>query len=60
MQVIPNFIEDKQVQESIKNTLTKSRGIAYHYVDNVGTENDNSDFYFLHILIYTFIKFINK
>ena len=53
MQVIPNFIEDKQVQESIKNTLTKSRGIAYHYVDNVGTENDNSDFYFLHVLFHT-------
>ena len=50
MQVIPNFIEDKQVQEDIKNTLTKNREIAYYYSDTSGNENDDSDFYFVHSL----------
>ena len=50
MQVIPNFIEDGQVQEDIKNTLTKNREIAYYYSDTSGNENDDSDFYFVHSL----------
>ena len=50
MEVIPNFIEDKQVQEDIKNTLIKTRDFPYHYVDAVADESDNSDFYFEHLL----------
>ena len=50
MEVIPNFIEDKQVQEDIKNTLIKTRDFPYHYVDSVADESDNSDFYFVHWL----------
>ena len=46
MEIIPNFIEDRQVQEDIKNTLTKNRQIAYFYNDSVGDEDDYSDFYF--------------
>ena len=50
MQVIPNFIEDKQVQEDIKNTLIKTREFPYHYVDHVADQSDDSDFYFVHYL----------
>ena len=50
MEIIPNFIEDRQVQEDIKNTLTKNRQIAYFYNDRVGDEDDYSDFYFVHFL----------
>ena len=50
MEIIPNFIEDRQVQEDIKNTLTKNRQIAYFYNDSVGDEDDHSDFYFVHFL----------
>ena len=50
MQVIPNFIEDRQVQEDIKNILTGDRGIPYYYVNYTGYGDDNSDFYFVHFL----------
>ena len=50
MEIIPNFIEDRQVQEDIKNTLIKTRDFPYHYVDAVADESDNSDFYFVHFL----------
>ena len=53
MQIIPNFIEDKQIQEDIKNTLIETRGIAYYYADGLANENDNSDFYFYHFLFHT-------
>ena len=53
MEVIPNFIEDRQVQEDIKNTLTKGRQIPYYYEDYVGDESDDSDFYFVHHLFET-------
>ena len=52
MQVIPNFIEDRQVQQDIKNTLTKGRQIPYYYEDYVGDESDDSDFYFVHHLFH--------
>ena len=51
MQVIPNFIEDRQVQEDIKNILTGDRGIPYYYVNYTDNEDDNSDFYFVHFYI---------
>ena len=50
MQVIPNFIENKQVQHDIKNTLTRNGGFSYFYNDHVVSENDYSDFYFFHFL----------
>ena len=51
MQVIPNFIEDRQVQEDIKNILIGDRGIPYYYVNYTDNEDDNSDFYFVHFYI---------
>ena len=53
MQVIPNFIENKQVQENIKYTLLKSREFPYFYEDCVGAPDDYSDFYFVHRLFHT-------
>ena len=53
MQVIPNFIENKQVQENIKYTLLESTEFPYFYADGVGTPDDHSDFYFLHRLFHT-------
>ena len=50
MQVIPNFIEDRQVQEDIKNILIGDRGIPYYYVNYTDNEDDTSDFYFVHFL----------
>ena len=50
MQVIPNFIEDRQVQEDIRNILIGDRGIPYYYVNYTGYGDDNSDFYFVHFL----------
>tara|TARA_Y100001938_G_scaffold124961_1_gene175439 strand:- start:425 stop:919 length:495 start_codon:yes stop_codon:yes gene_type:complete len=53
MQIIPNFIEDKEVQEDIKNTLSQRGEFPYFYNDVVGSPNDNSDFYFYHLLFHT-------
>ncbi len=50
MQIIPNFIEDKIIQEDIKNTLTGERGIPYYYNDYIVDGNDKSDFHFVHFL----------
>tara|TARA_B100000424_G_scaffold137684_1_gene104460 strand:- start:57 stop:575 length:519 start_codon:yes stop_codon:yes gene_type:complete len=50
MEIIPNFIEDKEVQEKIKNTLIGNTGIDYYYVGGTGHSNDDSDFYFVHFL----------
>ena len=50
MQIIPNFIEDRQIQEEIKNTLTGERSIPYYYNSYTVNENDKSDFHFVHFL----------
>ena len=50
MQIIPNFIEDKIIQEDIKNTLTGERSIPYYYNDYIVDGNDKSDFHFVHFL----------
>ena len=50
MKIIPNFIEDRGVQQRIKNTLLDSNNFGYTYKDHVGSLNDKSDFYFLHTL----------
>ena len=42
MQIIPNFIEDKIIQEDIKNTLTGERSIPYYYNDYIVDGNDKS------------------
>ena len=53
MEIIPNFIENKEVQENIKNTLIGNTGIDYYYVGAVADSNDDSDFYFVHHLFET-------
>ena len=50
MQIIPNFIEDKTIQEEIKNTLLGERSIPYYYNSYIVNENDKSDFHFVHFL----------
>ena len=50
MQIIPNFIEDKTIQEEIKNTLLGERSIPYYYNNYIVNENDKSDFHFVHFL----------
>ena len=50
MQIIPNFIEDKIIQEEIKNTLLGERSIPYYYNNYIVNENDKSDFHFVHFL----------
>ena len=50
MQIIPNFIEDKTIQEEIKNTLIGERSIPYYYNDYIVDGNDKSDFHFVHFL----------
>ena len=50
MQIIPNFIEDKRIQEEIKNTLIGERSIPYYYNSYIVNENDKSDFHFVHFL----------
>ena len=50
MQIIPNFIEDKEIQQNIKHTLLEGRRFGYNYCDTVGSDNDYSDFYFVHML----------
>ena len=50
MKIIPNFIQDRGVQQRIKNTLLDGNNFGYTYNDHVGSLNDKSDFYFLHTL----------
>ena len=55
MEIIPNFIEDIQIQEEIKNTLIGERRIPYYYNNYTVNDNDKSDFHFVHF--YTKIIF---
>ena len=50
MEIIPNFIEDIQIQEEIKNTLIGERRIPYYYNNYTVNDNDKSDFHFVHFL----------